>query len=419
METMTIGNFIAALRKENGLTQQELADQLNVSNKAVSRWECGECLPDLTLIPALADLLGVTCDELLRGKRIPREESVRQETTDGASEQTQSAQSGIKALWEKVKSVAKGETSLKCERTIYRVVMIIALAVALIGFGKALCYAFALFGNENLNSSGWLDFTELFRLSQIGFFSMLPLEFFAALFCLSAWLRVRFVLKKGSLSDAEKSLVKKEFDLYLYCVSAVIVSFIALAIPFLVCDSYDIAESYWSTMFPAILCGAVLVSRIVYLFVQHRVGKTSLLCNGIQIGLVVIYAVLLLCAPFGHTKSVANGESVVGKYVIFGIAALFALASLIFGWITYGTKKATLLSVLRNSLFLVPTSVFAWVYTVTFEYRYDSIYWGTGNDWARIVTWNTDRIVIALYSLFLIWFVFELISVFVRKRKNA
>ncbi len=66
----TIGQFISALRKANGLTQQELADRLNVSNKAVSRWERDESAPDISLIPALAEMLGVTCDELLKGERI-------------------------------------------------------------------------------------------------------------------------------------------------------------------------------------------------------------------------------------------------------------------------------------------------------------------------------------------------------------
>ena len=69
MAKNTIGQFIAALRKANGMTQQEVADRLNVSNKAISRWEHDECAPDLSAIPALAEMFGVTCDELLRGER--------------------------------------------------------------------------------------------------------------------------------------------------------------------------------------------------------------------------------------------------------------------------------------------------------------------------------------------------------------
>ena len=66
MAKNTIGQFLAALRKANGMTQQEVADRLNVSNKAVSRWERDECAPDLSLIPALAELFDVTCDDVMR-----------------------------------------------------------------------------------------------------------------------------------------------------------------------------------------------------------------------------------------------------------------------------------------------------------------------------------------------------------------
>lgn len=69
MEKKTIGGFIAALRKANGMTQKELAQRLNVSDKTVSRWECDDGAPDLSLIPAIAEIFGVTCDELLRAER--------------------------------------------------------------------------------------------------------------------------------------------------------------------------------------------------------------------------------------------------------------------------------------------------------------------------------------------------------------
>jgi len=70
MEKKTIGSFIAVLRKASGMTQQEMADKLNISNKAISRWERDECSPDLSLIPIIAEMFGVSCDELLKGERI-------------------------------------------------------------------------------------------------------------------------------------------------------------------------------------------------------------------------------------------------------------------------------------------------------------------------------------------------------------
>lgn len=70
MTSKSMGQFISALRRANGMTQQEVADRLNVSNKAVSRWERDACAPDISLIPALAEMMGVSCDELLKGGRI-------------------------------------------------------------------------------------------------------------------------------------------------------------------------------------------------------------------------------------------------------------------------------------------------------------------------------------------------------------
>lgn len=69
MEKKTLGTFIAVLRKAKGLTQKQLAEMLNVSDKAISRWERDECAPDLSVIPVLADIFDITADELLRGHR--------------------------------------------------------------------------------------------------------------------------------------------------------------------------------------------------------------------------------------------------------------------------------------------------------------------------------------------------------------
>lgn len=69
MEKKTIGKFISALRKANGMTQKGLGDKLFVSDKTVSRWECDECTPELSLIPLIAEIFDVTTDELLRGER--------------------------------------------------------------------------------------------------------------------------------------------------------------------------------------------------------------------------------------------------------------------------------------------------------------------------------------------------------------
>lgn len=65
MEQHSIGQLMSALRKNTGFTQQEVADKLNVSNKTVSCWERDASSPDISMLPAIARLYGVTCDELL------------------------------------------------------------------------------------------------------------------------------------------------------------------------------------------------------------------------------------------------------------------------------------------------------------------------------------------------------------------
>ena len=74
MEKKTMGSFLAALRKAKGMTQQEVADRLNVSNKTVSKWERDEGCPEIMMLPCLAELYSVTVDEILRGERITKEE---------------------------------------------------------------------------------------------------------------------------------------------------------------------------------------------------------------------------------------------------------------------------------------------------------------------------------------------------------
>ena len=70
MNAENTGSFIAGLRKEQGLTQKQLADRLLVSDKAISRWETGHGMPDLDNLEAISCELGVSVAELLRGERI-------------------------------------------------------------------------------------------------------------------------------------------------------------------------------------------------------------------------------------------------------------------------------------------------------------------------------------------------------------
>lgn len=75
MDQKKIGKVILTLRKEKSLTQQELGDLLGVSPKTISKWECGNGLPDVTILNKISKELGITIDELLNGKIENRKES--------------------------------------------------------------------------------------------------------------------------------------------------------------------------------------------------------------------------------------------------------------------------------------------------------------------------------------------------------
>ena len=68
MNQIKIGKFIAECRKKNNLTQMQLAEKLNITDRAISKWENGKGYPDISLLPALSDSLGVAPGTLLLGE---------------------------------------------------------------------------------------------------------------------------------------------------------------------------------------------------------------------------------------------------------------------------------------------------------------------------------------------------------------
>ena len=80
MEQIKIGSFLKTLRQEKGLTQEQLAELLNISNRSVSRWETGSNLPDLSMLITLSEYYGVDVREIINGKR--KSESMNDEVRD-------------------------------------------------------------------------------------------------------------------------------------------------------------------------------------------------------------------------------------------------------------------------------------------------------------------------------------------------
>ena len=73
MDQLKIGKFIAECRKQKKLTQMQLAEKLNITDKAISKWERGLAMPDTSIMLELCDILGVTVNDLLSGEKIEME----------------------------------------------------------------------------------------------------------------------------------------------------------------------------------------------------------------------------------------------------------------------------------------------------------------------------------------------------------
>ena len=73
MDLVKIGKYIAGKRKDLGMTQKQLAEKLGMSDKSVSKWERGVCLPDVSVYSELCQILGISINEFLAGEDIVRE----------------------------------------------------------------------------------------------------------------------------------------------------------------------------------------------------------------------------------------------------------------------------------------------------------------------------------------------------------
>ena len=74
MDQIKIGQFIAQCRREKNMTQRQLAEELGISDKTISKWETGKGLPEAGFMTPLSEVLGITVNELLAGERIPEAE---------------------------------------------------------------------------------------------------------------------------------------------------------------------------------------------------------------------------------------------------------------------------------------------------------------------------------------------------------
>ena len=104
MDQIKIGAFMKILRKEKGLTQEQLAEQLGVSNRTVSRWETGNNMPDISLLTEIAEFYDVSIPELICGER--KSGNMKEEVKEVAETMSDYAQTEKETLLKSIRNMS-------------------------------------------------------------------------------------------------------------------------------------------------------------------------------------------------------------------------------------------------------------------------------------------------------------------------
>ncbi len=116
MDKEKTGQLIAQLRKEKGLTQKQLAEALNVTDKAVSKWERGLSFPDISMLEPIAEILDISIMEILAGARQDKNETM---TLEDASKMIK-------------ESVELGDEQIRHKKEMSRVIIILLVVLSLL-----------------------------------------------------------------------------------------------------------------------------------------------------------------------------------------------------------------------------------------------------------------------------------------------
>lgn len=389
MERNSIGQFIAALRKANGMTQQEMADQLNVSNKAVSRWERDECAPDITLIPAIAEMFDVTCDELLRGQRV--KDPCFQERKE-----------------------PKVDKQLKhlINRTLssFKTLIWISLTVSIVGF---VCM---------------LGISVVFYRYMLGFCVMLLFEICAAVLSVVAVSRTKDVKMDNELFESADPNLIQRFDHTLagfsYITFFAIGAVIFLSLPFVIRFPISSLLIYTTLILVLILifqkCKEPYTQWITETVVKKEKQEhdcSAKIMSRIQIVLTAFAGLIFLFAPYFQRPI-----DQFAAYEFFTILALVCLAANIGVFIGFlvrknSNKKHLILPGIRNTLFIAPVLILTKVHQVSWS-NYDEYGIYHVNDLIRNHTWYTQYIWLAVAVALLVYIIGTLADVLIKRMKK-
>ena len=292
MEKKTMGKFISVLRKANGMTQQELADKLMVSDKTVSKWERDERMPDISLLPAIAEIFDITTDELLRGERNNPEREIN------SIEETEVKQ--------KVKSDKQFNYMIDKKVHLYRNLSFISISLLIIALIVATAVNFSA------------------KRGDIAFYCSISLcivaEVCQLLFALNAWIKVDDGANKDKVALSNNKIAREATAISFACLGSIAfyspISAVFSAINNGYENAYVLAETFFLTGGLIMCCTLFAAFAIYVLFVKkalHSKGiivmtdseeRTFLLNKSVMKKMSIAF--LCVVIVFGVSASVIN-----------------------------------------------------------------------------------------------------------------
>ena len=395
MAKNSIGQFIAALRKANGMTQQDVADRLNVSNKAVSRWERDECAPDISLIPALAEMLGVTCDELLKGERIL-----------DASPQ------------EKKEPRVEKQVKNLINRTLsgFKTMIWISLAVAVAGYVFMMGISYGAYRPV------------------IGFAVMILFEAVAFVLAVLAVNKAKAGKSDNEIfEEAEEFLISKfnkTLGTYSYSAFFTILSVVVLSLPFMFflseyVNSVLAFESYFKIFSLLALALAVVFFLFKKLFCSWITEQTYIRENtqaNHKLNMMNVFQwvptaaagiIYIICPFFINRDKISAGEILYAVCLVFLV--LNIVAFVLFMAKSKEDRKTIVLPGIRNMLMIIPALLLQKVHEVCLYG--ESIVETENTVWKRYDIWNVEYIWLALGIALFIIIVFKLIEMSQKEKR--
>lgn len=228
MDYKVIGEFIASLRKAKGMTQQNLADELHVSNRTVSKWERGEGIPEISTLIVLAEIFNISVEELIAGRRLE-------------SHQTTESKKQIKYLInKKIKN--------------YGNLILISRLSMIIGYILLLTIGYATF--RSIWSSG---ITSIIYVISIGIMIIANTQ-------LST-----FINMDEQISELDKIKLKYKYNINTFYTLLLLIGLIILSLPIIIySDAYSIlSSSYYLESVPYLLLLIVVIYIIAHIVFQY------------------------------------------------------------------------------------------------------------------------------------------------------